>query len=89
METVSLSKKLQKEREAKKTSPKSQKYRILKYLLAGHSITPCEALGRFKCFRLADVVYKLKKQGYDIKTTLVRKHDNSGHYARYTLIKKK
>lgn len=89
MENTSFSKKLKARLEVEKLEPQSQKYKILKHLLAGHTITSMEALGRFGCFRLADVIYKLRGEGYNIKTELIDNYNNSGQHARYTLIQKK
>lgn len=62
----------------------SQKDAILEYLLRGHTITPIEALNQFGCFRLADVIFRLKKDGYDIETAMIK--DGDKWYARYRLI---
>ena len=62
----------------------SQKKRILEYLKIGKRITPLVALNLFGCFRLADVVFRLKKDGYDITTKMVP--NSSGKlYASYRL----
>ena len=62
----------------------SQKDAILEYLSNGHTITPIEALKYFGCFRLADVIFRLKKDGYDIETAMIK--DGDKWYARYRLI---
>lgn len=64
----------------------SQKDAILEYLLKGYTITPIEALKWFGCFRLADVIFRLKKDGYDIETAMIK--DGDKWYARYRLITK-
>lgn len=46
----------------------SQREQILKHLESGKTITPLEALNLFDCFRLSDVIFKLRKEGYDIRT---------------------
>jgi predicted phosphoadenosine phosphosulfate sulfurtransferase len=53
------------------------------YHYQGNSITPLEALKMFGIFRLADVVFKLKKDGINIKTEIVK--DGNKHYAKYRL----
>tara|TARA_Y100001963_G_scaffold27424_1_gene37350 strand:+ start:1766 stop:2020 length:255 start_codon:yes stop_codon:yes gene_type:complete len=63
---------------------KSQKDSILNYLEEGNEITPIEALDRFGCFRLADVIFKLKQEGYDIQTKMVS--NGSKKYASYRLM---
>jgi len=62
----------------------SQKDAILDYLSKGHSITPIEALEKFGCFRLAGVIFRLKKDGYDIETAMIK--DGDKWYARYRLV---
>ena len=53
----------------KMTEGTTQKERILEHLKAGDSITPIEALNKFQCFRLADVIFKLKADGHKITST--------------------
>jgi hypothetical protein len=53
----------------------TQKQNILNHLKEGYGITPIDALEKFGCFRLAAVIFNLKKDGYDIKTT-IRKMGN-------------
>ena len=63
----------------------SQKKLICQHLVAGNSITPIDALNMFGCFRLADVIFKLKKDfGYNIKTELIKK--DKKRFAKYSLI---
>ena len=52
--------------------------------MAGNTITPLEALDKFGCFRLADIIFKLKKDGYNIETARIKDGDKG--YARYKLI---
>lgn len=67
------------------TNP-SQTIKILNYLLKGKSITPLEALSRFKCFRLASRINEIKRSGIKIsKETVLR---NGKRYARYSIAKK-
>jgi hypothetical protein len=65
----------------------SQYQQIRGDLLAGLSITPLEALNRYGCFRLAAVVYKLRKEGHKIITEDVTSTTPEGtkHFARYRL----
>lgn len=66
----------------------NQKERVLRHLADFGSITPKEAVAEYGIYRLADVIFRLKKDGAHIVT-----HDESGknrygeptHYARYTL----
>ena len=64
----------------------TQKEQIINLLKTGRSITPMSALRNYGCFRLAAVIHKLKKQGMDIKTTIINEGDKT--YAQYNLIQK-
>ena len=50
---------------------KSQTQKILEYLLEGNSITPLEALERFKCFRLGARIADIKAKGYLVYSEFV------------------
>ena len=50
---------------------KSQTERILQYMLEGHSITPLEALEKFKCFRLGARIADIKARGYLVYSEFV------------------
>lgn len=67
-----------------KTRQKTQKENILAYLQAGNSITPIEALNMFGCFRLADIIYKLKADGYIFNTETITEDDK--HFSSYSLV---
>ena len=60
----------------------SQKERILQHLKEGNSITGLEALNLFDCFRLADVIFKLKADGHEFKTETVNEDGKS--FAKYS-----
>ncbi len=62
----------------------SQKKHILSHLKSGQAITPIEALNLYGCFRLAAVIYNLRKS-YAIDTELVQRADKGASYARYSL----
>lgn len=64
----------------------SQKNKVLEYLKSGKSITPLKALTEFQAFRLADIVFKLKKDGHKIITIMKRSHSNKP-YAEYHLVR--
>lgn len=49
-------------------SAKTQRQQIAAYLMAGHRITPLEALNKFGSLRLSAVIFDLKKQGYKINS---------------------
>ena len=59
---------------------------ILKDQKEGKLITPLDALERHGCFRLAAVIFNLRKEGYNIKTTKVSNKLSGKKYARYSLI---
>ena len=50
---------------------KSQTDRILEYMLEGNSITPLEALEKFKCFRLGARIADIKSKGYLVYSEFV------------------
>jgi hypothetical protein len=49
----------------------SQNSAILKYLRAGHSLTPLDALRRFGCLRLSGRIKNLRDAGHRILTQMV------------------
>ncbi|MBV7387249.1 helix-turn-helix domain-containing protein [Pasteurellaceae bacterium TAE3-ERU1] len=61
----------------------THKQQVLDALKNGEMVTPLEALRRFGCFRLGAVIYKLRQEGYTIKTHNVRK--DGKYFADYTL----
>lgn len=62
----------------------SQAQDILDYLWTGNTLTPLEALDKFKCFRLASRIHELRRAGYDIQTENPNESDKE--YAVYRLI---
>lgn len=50
---------------------KSQTDQILEWMLSGNTITPLEALNRFKCFRLGARIADIKKKGYIVYSEFV------------------
>jgi hypothetical protein len=65
----------------------SQLENIKKHLLNGSTITPLEALNMFGCFRLSDVIFKLRNQGLNISMELIKMpHKKGKGFAKYTLI---
>jgi hypothetical protein len=61
---------MQNSNENSKTS-KSQTDLILEWMLAGNSITPLEALEKFKCFRLGARIADIKARGYLVYSEFV------------------
>ena len=66
-----------------KNKPMTQERAVLDYLLAGHSITPLEALQKFGCLRLSAIIYDLRAMCYDIVTMREKHTDKFGHEKRY------
>ena len=59
--------------------------RIIEYMKEHGSITPQDALKQFHVFRLASIIYNLRKQ-YDIETVIEEGQDADGNrveFARY------
>jgi hypothetical protein len=65
-------------------SLKPQARRIIRHLQRGKSITPLEALGVYGVFRLAAVIYDIRKAGFDVNSIL-HTDTNGKRYARYSL----
>jgi len=62
----------------------TQEDRIQDWFEQGNTITPLDALNMFGCFRLANVVFNLKKKGLNIRTTMVK--NGKKHFAKYDLL---
>ena len=69
----------------------SQKNEILNHLRSvdpstkdTRGITPFEAIGLFRCFRLAARIEELRDDGYQI-TTIIKKDTTGKQYAKYYL----
>lgn len=61
-----------------------QQKTILGHLMAGKSISDVESIVVYQIKRLSDVVLKLRRKGFPVKTEI--RVDNTGHkYSRYTL----
>lgn len=63
----------------------TQKEQVLNYLREHGSITSQEAWKKYDITRLADVVFRLKKDGYDI-TTFEKRTRKGKRYAQYVLM---
>lgn len=64
----------------------SQVDTVLKHLQNRRTISPMEALISHGIYRLADVIYRLRKRGCVIETKM--QHDEAGHkYARYVFVR--
>lgn len=63
---------------------------VLKHLENHGSITPMDALEEYRCFRLAAVIFRLRKDGHNIITVEEQGRNKFGQrvrYARYRLVK--
>jgi hypothetical protein len=61
----------------------SQTQAIRKHLLKHNSITPLEALRKFRCMRLAARIRDLKNEGFSVLTVRVRRGEKT--YAKYVM----
>lgn len=61
--------------------------KVLEHLESGKTITPIEALDEYGSFRLSDIILKLRRRGYDIRTDMVKYRPTQSRFAMYTLNK--
>lgn len=59
----------------------SQSRKILDYLLAGHRLTPLDALLMFNCMRLGARKFDLVRAGWNVQTEMVQ--DKGKRFAQY------
>jgi hypothetical protein len=64
-------------------STRTQRDRLREWLKSGHPVTPLNALQMWGCMRLGARVLELRREGLDVKTTMVQ--DGRTRYARYHL----
>lgn len=67
----------------------TQKDRVLQRMKDSGSITQQEAVVEIGCYRLAAVIYKLKKEGHEIKSENangVNRYGDRVNFARYSLV---
>lgn len=62
----------------------TQKQMVRNRLEAGKKISPLQALRDFGCMRLADVIYKLRRDGLTIETDT--RQQGGKRYAVYRLV---
>lgn len=68
---------------------KNQTTAIKDHFESGKSLTSLEAIRLYGCTRLADKVFRLKKQGYVFHTEIMTSTSMYGYpckYAKYTLV---
>lgn len=61
----------------------AQKDQVLMHMRKVGAITPLEALRKFNCWRLASRIKELKRDGWLINSTMVKRHGK--RYASYSL----
>lgn len=66
----------------------TQEAAILAHLKTGSQISPLDALQKYGCFCLAEVVYRLRQKGYEIETGEGTSfgHGRTKRFALYKLI---
>ena len=62
---------------------KTKKQKIREHLESGKKITPKEAIICYNHYRLAAVIFDLKKEGMDIKTVNHTNRNNNGEFISY------
>lgn len=67
-----------------KSSRLNKTQAILKYLQEGNTITNLQAYAIFKETRLGDVIFRLRRMGHNIETTIV-KTEEGDRYGIYSL----
>ena len=65
---------------------KTQKERVLKFMEEGNSITPIEALERFGCFRLAHIIWEIRKDRH-VYTRMITHPKYGTKFAEYSFKK--
>ena len=66
---------------------KSQKQLVLEHLQQETGITSWEAIQRFRATRLSDIIYKLKRDGWNIVTINRTNPETKKQFAEYRLVK--
>jgi len=61
----------------------TQKQQILEALQEGFHLSKLQMLQRFKVWNSGHVIFKLRKEGHDIKTTMVRNELSGKYFATY------
>lgn len=61
----------------------SQKQMILELLKEGYHLSKLQMLQKFKIWNSENVIFRLRKEGYNIKTTMVRNELSGKYFATY------
>tara|TARA_R100001198_G_C5178201_1_gene176002 strand:+ start:387 stop:602 length:216 start_codon:yes stop_codon:yes gene_type:complete len=65
----------------------TQKQKVLRHLKEIGAITPVQAFFDYSVMRLAAIVFNLKDEGYNIKTTILKSENKFGEPVRYAQYK--
>ena len=68
---------------------KTQKSEVLRYMQTHAGITSIQAIEKFGATRLSDIIFRLRKEGYEIETEQITRKNRYGHsvtFAKYSLI---
>jgi hypothetical protein len=65
----------------------TQKQKVLRHLKEIGAITPVQAFFDYSIMRLAAIVFILKDEGYNIKTTILKSENKFGEPVRYAQYK--
>lgn len=58
---------------------------ILQHLRRTGSITPLQALEKYHVYRLSSVIHRLRKEGWKIKTVMVKAPYSDVEFAKYIM----
>lgn len=70
----------------KEKTTKLQK--VLEHLQKNNTITSMEAIDLYGATRLSDIIFRLRKKGYNIETKkidIIDRYGNPNHYGKYIL----
>lgn len=68
---------------------RTQKSEVLRFMKTHSGITSYQAIQHFGATRLSDIIFKLRKEGYEIETKQITTKNRFGHtvtYAKYSLV---
>ena len=70
------------------TKKRTQKSEILRYLMTHkRGITSIQAIELFGATRLSDIIFRLRKEGYDIINEPITKKNRYGHVVTFACYK--
>lgn len=70
----------------------TQKDMVLKFMIENGYITSLQAIYQFGATRLADIIFKLRNEGYEINSQYLTKKGRYGNtvtFCKYTLVEEK